>query len=555
MKTALTSLVPKSCLLHRTLAHPLRRYSHTYVTTNAPPHQDLINANHYINVQAKRGQLQLAHKTFAKMPQRNVVSWTALISGYAQHRDLDQCFHLFSQMLFHYRPNDFAYASVLSVCDYKRGLQVHGLALRTGFDSWIYVANALVMMYWKNSCGTGLEAWRVFDAMDFRNLVTYNSMITGLGMHRQEDKAMTLLIKMHRRGVEFDRTTLLTLITLLSGLSEDSDQIVGLKFCLQLHSCSIKTGLALDVGVATALIKGYSVLARELSACHKLFLETSAIDRDIVLWTGIMTACVERDPEQAVVLFNQLRREDLCPDCYVISVLLKACANLVMERTASAAHGHVIVAGFLNVLELSNALIHAYARCGLIYTVEQVFAEMPKRDIISWNSMLKAYAVHGKAVNALDLFREMDVAPDETTFVALLSSCSHAGMVKQGTEIFDAMGNKYGIVPQLDHYACMVDILGRAGHLSEAEKIIKQMPMPPDYVVWSAFLGACRKHGDTKAASFASSKLNELDPKKSLGYVLMSNIYCAANGFDEGGITRTKMNKVGVRKEPGLSWT
>ncbi|KAI3464257.1 hypothetical protein Pfo_020920 [Paulownia fortunei] len=477
MRTALTSLVPKPCLRHLPLAQPLRHYFHNHITATPPP-PDLCSANHFINTHAKRGQLHLAHQWFAQMPHKNVVSWTVLISGYAQHGKLDQCFRLFSQMLSHHRPNDFAYASLLSVCDYWRGLQVHGLALRTGFDAWIYVANALMAMYWKNSCNAGVEAWRVFDEMDFRNLVTYNSMITGLGMHEQG----------------------------------------------------------------------------EIGACHKLFLETSGMDRDLVLWTGIMTACAERDPDQALILFNQMRREDLCPDCYVFSVLLKACANLVTERNASAVHCQVIIGGFVNVLELYNALIHAYARCGSINNAKQVFYEMSLRDIVSWNSMLKAYAVHGKAEAALNFFKQMDVAPDETTFVALLSSCSHAGMVKEGTKIFDTMYEKYGVVPQLDHYACMVDILGRAGHLSEAEKIIRQMPMQPDYVIWSAFLGACRKHGETKAANLASSKLKELDPENSLGYVLISNIYCSAHSFDEGGFIRTNMNRVGVRKEPGLSW-
>ncbi|KAL9173581.1 hypothetical protein ABFS82_03G124700 [Erythranthe guttata] len=562
MRIALTSVAPKQCYLHlitlnlNHLIQTLARFMHTDITTNLTPPPDLYSANHLINLHAKRGQLDLAHQLFAQMPHRNIVSWTILVSGYAQHRKSEQCFRLFSQMLSHYKPNDFAYASLLSVCDYWRGLQVHGLALRTGFDAWIYVANALMAMYWKNSCNPSRDAWRLFDAMEFRNLVTYNSMIAGLGMQEQGDKAMTLFIRMLRDGIVFDRTTLLSLVSSLCGPNQGSDKVVGgLLCCLQLHSCGIKTGLALDVGVATALIKGYSVLAAEIGACHKLFFETNGLDRDLVLWTGIMTVSAEREPEQALILFNQMRKEDLCPDCYVFSVLLKACANLVTEATTSAVHCRVIVAGFANLLDLDNSLIHAYARCGSIDKAKRIFYEMSLRDIVSWNSMLKAYAVHGKAEAALSFFKQMDVVPDETTFVALLSSCSHAGMVEEGTKIFDTMYEKYGIVPQLDHYACMVDILGRAGLLTEAENIIRKMPMEPDYVIWSAFLGACRKHGETKAASLASSKLKELDPENSLGYVMISNIYCSVNSFDEGGSIRTKMNRVGVKKEPGLSWT
>nr|AYM00705.1 pentatricopeptide repeat protein [Salvia miltiorrhiza] len=550
MNIALKSVAPKNCY---TTSQAIRRYMQPHTISQPPP--DLVAANNAINAHAKRGDLHVAHQLFAEMPHRNIYSWTILISGYAQRGKMEHCFRLFSQMLSHHRPNEFAYASLLSVCDHCHGLQVHGLAFKTGFDAWIYVANALIALYWKNiRCSAGVEAWRVFEGMNFRNLVTYNSMIKGLGMHHRGHEAMVLFVRMLcDDGLEFDRTTLLTLI---SSLSVGSENDMGLKCCLQLQSTSIKTALNLDVGVATSLIKCYSTLSGDVGACRKLFLETSVVDRDIVMWTGVMAASVERDPAQVVVLFNQMRWEDdFYPDCYVFTVLLKACANLVTESAAAAVHGQVVRAGFLNVLELDNALIHAYSRCGSVDNAERVFHDMSSRDVVSWNSMLKAYAVHGKAETALDLFAQMDVAPDDATFVALLTSCSHAGMVKEGIEMFDTMRERYGIAPQLDHYACMVDILGRFGRLSEAENIIRNMPMQPDCVIWSAFLGGCRKHGETEAAELASQKLQELDPDNSLGYVMISNIYCSANSFGEGGLIRKKMDKAGVRKEPGLSWT
>ncbi|XP_047980804.1 pentatricopeptide repeat-containing protein At1g71420 isoform X2 [Salvia hispanica] len=492
----------------------IRRHIH-------PPPPELIATNNVINSHAKRGNLQLAHQMFAQMPHKNIFSWTILISGYAQRGKLEQCFRLFSQMLPHHRPNEFAYASLLSVCDHRHGLQVHGLASKTGFDAWIYVANALIAFYWKNSCSVGTEAWRVFQDMNFRNLVTYNSMIKGLGMQEQGHKAMILFGKMLSDGLDFDHATLLSLISSLCVMNVGSEKAMVLQSCLRLlHCVSIKTGLNLDVGVATSLVKGYSALSGDVGACREVFLETRAMDRDVVLWTGVMTASVERDPARVLVFFNQMRREgDFYPDCYVFTMLLKACANLVTERAAAAVHSQVVRAGFVNVLELDNALIHAYSRCGSVDNAEQVFYEMSSRDVVSWNSILKAYAVHGKAETALDFFRQMNVAPDEATFVALLSSCSHAGMVKEGTNIFDTMREKY------------------------------------DSVIWSAFLGACRKHGETKAAQLASRKLQELDPDNSLGYVMISNIYCSANSFGEGDLIRKKMDKAGVRKEPGLSWT
>ncbi|KAL2458107.1 Pentatricopeptide repeat-containing protein [Abeliophyllum distichum] len=522
-------------------------------TTSAPDR--LYADNHLITKHARCGQLEDARQLFEQMPQKNIVTWTSLVSGYAQHGKVDQCFSLFSEMLSHYRPNDFGYASVLSACDYSRGVQVHSLALKSGFYSWVYVANALITMYWKNSSDARVEAWKVFDNMEFRNLVTYNSMIAGFCMHEQGYKAMSFFITMCRDGFGLDLATLLSLLSSLHGGDEGSCYFVGLQCCLQLHCVGIKTGLALDVRLVTALVKAYSTLGGEVDDCNKLFLETSGLHRDVVLWTGIMTAFVERDPGQALFLFNQLRREGICLDCYVYSTILKACAGFVTERHASALHCQVIKAGFVDVIALENVLVHAYARCGSIDKAKSVFDEMKLRDIVSWNSMLKAYAMHGKAGAALKLFDQMDVKEDEATFVALLSACSHAGLVDEGTKIFDTMYEKHGIFPQLDHYACIVDILGRAGQVRQAEKIIRQMPMQPDYVVWSSLLGACRKYGEAHLANLASSKLKELDPKNSLGYVLLSNICCSTGSFDEAGIIRKKMDGVGVRKEPGLSWT
>ncbi|EPS73292.1 hypothetical protein M569_01463, partial [Genlisea aurea] len=495
---------------------------------------------------AKRGDLDLAQNVFDQMPRKNVVSWTILISGYSQRGMFSRCFDLLSKMLLHrFKPNDFAYASVLSVCDHFAGRQVHGLALKTGFDSWIYVANALISMYWKSS---GAEAFKVFDSIHHPNAVTYNSMISGSAMCGEDNKPMILFRRMCREGIRFDRTTLLSSI---SGGIDDSHIC-----CSQLHSLSIRSGLETDAGVATALIKAYSVAGEEIEHCHKIFSEISSENRDIVVWTGIISACSEKDPDRALLHFNQMRRENLNPDSYVFLMMIKACSNLVTVKNASALHSLVISSGFQSVTQLGSVLIHAYARSGSLACAQKVFDEIPNRDLVSWNSILKAYAVHGKADAAMNLFfTQMNVAPDETTFTALLTSCSHAGLIDDGAELFDAMYQKYGIAPQLDHYACMVDIFGRAGHLPEAENIIRQMPMEPDYVIWSALLGACRKHGHTKLAELASSKLKLLNPRNSLSYVQISNLYCSSNSFNEGSSVRGRMIRSGIRKEPGLSWT
>ena len=515
---------------------------------NPNPDFDLFLTNHIVNMYSKCGSLDYARQLFDEMPERNIVSWTALVSGYAQHDRPDGCFKVFREMLVWHRPTEFAFASVISACggDGDCGRQVHALALKTSFDSCVFVGNALIMMYCR-SCGGADEAWSVYESMEFPNLVSWNSMIAGFQVCGYGNRALELFSQMHFSGVRFDRATL---VSILSCLCEMGD---GLEYCFRLQCLIIKTGFISEIEVATAMVKAYSSLGGEVSDCYKIFLELDG-RQDVISWTGIIAAYAERDPEEAILLFRQFLRECLAPDRHMFSIVLKACAGLATEWHALAVQSHVLKVGFEDDTVLANALIHACARCGSIALSKQAFDTMISRDTVSWNSMLKAYAMHGQGKEAFQLFSQMDAQPDGATFVALLSACSHAGMVEEGTKIFETMSNNHGIVPQLDHYACMVDILGRAGRISEAKELIDKMPMEPDSVVWSALLGGCRKHGETKLAKLAAAKLKELDPNNSLGYVLMSNIFSTDGCFNEAGLIRKEMEGKTARKEPGLSW-
>ncbi|KAK9941543.1 hypothetical protein M0R45_007247 [Rubus argutus] len=404
-------------------------------------------------------------------------------------------FSLFAGPLVHYRPNEYAFASVLSSCadsyDDGYGRQVHALALTMSLDAYVCVANAFITMHSKICDHLG-----VYDGFSVVDL-----------------ELKLLICLMHLYGLGFDRATLLSVFSSLNG-SNSLDDFVVTKFCYQLHCLTIKTGFILKIEVVTALVKAYSDLGGDIANCYMLFSEISC-HRDIVAWTGIMTTFAECDLEESLSLFRQFHKENLAPDRYTFSIVLKAFASLAMERHALAVHSQVIKAGFGGDTVLANALIHAYARCGSISLSKQVFDGIEFRDVVLWNTMLKAYALYGQATEALQVFSQMDIEPDSTTFVSLLCACSHAGLVDQGTRIFDSMLERYGIVPLCDHYACMVDILGRAGQVGEAEKLVSRMPMEPDSVVWGALLGSCRKPGNTQLAKLAADRLKELDPEAS----------------------------------------
>ncbi|KAF3525043.1 hypothetical protein F2Q69_00051401 [Brassica cretica] len=502
----------QACAEQRNLRHGVTLHHHM-LSHPCSYSQDLFLANHLITMYTKCGKISYARKVFDEMPERNVVSWTSLITGYAKlGNEQEEGFSLFSDMLSHCLPNEFAVSSVLTSCRYETGKQVHGLALKLGLHCSVYVANALISMYGRcRDVVAGYEAWTVFEAMEFKNLVTWNSMIAAFQCCNLGKEAVGVFMRMRSVGVGFDRATLL------------------------------------NTEVATALVKVYSEVLGEFSECYKLFMEMSHC-RDIVAWTGIITAFAVYDPEMAIHLFGQLRQEKLSPDWYTFSSVLKACAGLVTARQALTIHAQVIKGGFGADTVLNNSLIHAYAKCGSLDLCKRVFDDMDSRDVVSWNSMLKAYSLHGQVDSILPVFQQMDIKPDSATFIALLSACSHAGRVEEGMKIYRSMFEEPETLPQLNHYACVIDMLGRAERFTEAEEVIKQMPMVPDAVVWSALLGSCRKHGNTHLGKLAADKLKELEPTNSLSYIQMSNIYSAEGSFNEAGKSRkemeTEINKI-----------
>ncbi|XP_077236112.1 tetratricopeptide repeat (TPR)-like superfamily protein [Tasmannia lanceolata] len=536
----------QACAQHRCLREGRTLHHHMLASNH---HPDLFVSNHLINMYAKCGCLEFAHQLFDEMPHRNLVSWTALLTGYEQNGRPQDCFRLFARMISHHLPNEFAFASILTSRaaskDGNGGRQVHTLAVKTSFDAYVYVGNALITMY--SSCIDSDGGWSIFQTMNCHNLITWNSMIAGFQLCGRGDRSLELFSRMHREGIGFDRATL---VSVISSCSDNA--LSSLEQCQQLHSLVTKSGFVSELEIGTSLVKAYSKFGGSAHDCYRVFSETK--HRDIVSWTGIITSCAEREPEEALFLFGRLWMDGLEPDRYTFSIIVKACAALATEHHGLAVHGQIVKAGFEDDVVLANALVHAYARCGAIDLSERVFDQMPVRDTVSWNSMIKAYAIHGQGNEALKLFEQMNIQPDGATFVGLLSACSHAGLLNQGIEIFDTMLKNYEIAPQREHYACAVDILGRAGRLTEAEELVNQMPMEPDSVVWSALLGACRKHGETKIAERASRKLIELEPTNSIGYILMSNIYCAKGSFTDAGFIRKEMKYWRTKKEPGLSW-
>lgn len=307
---------------------------------------------------------------------------------------------------------------------------------------------------------------------------------------------------------------------------------------------------------ATALISGYA-RAGMATAARAVF--DAMRERDLVAWTAMVAGYVDCGrPREALALFNEMRARGVRPDGVAVLGAISACAELGAPAAARWVHRLADRGGFLQATPVGNALVAMHAKCGSLAAARRVFDAMPHRNVISWTAMIHGYAMHGDGAAALrefDRMKSAGVEPNEVTFLGLLYACAHAGLVDDGRRVFAAMATAHGIAAKVEHYGCMVDLLGRAKLLQEAMELIEGMPFEPNVVVWGALLAACRVHGELQLGETAARKILELDPDHDGAYVLLSNIYAGAGRWAAVAEVRKTMKARGLAKERGCSWT
>lgn len=279
---------------------------------------------------------------------------------------------------------------------------------------------------------------------------------------------------------------------------------------------------------------------------------------DVVSWTTMITGYVQNGhANDAVKLFRQILLVDMKLDPIIITSVLAAIASLAALQQGKEIHGYTIRRGILANVFVGSALIDMYAKCGNVDIAQKVFYQLPEKNVVSWTAMIVGYGMHGLSGDAFTFFSQMQQAgikPNHITFIGLLSACSHAGLVDKGRQYFDCMTKDYCIKPQIDHYACMIDILGRAGHLDEALRFLNMMPLEPGPAIWGSILGACRIYRNIKLGKLAAEHLFDLEPNNPGNYVLLSNIYASAGKWDDVKSVRKMMEDIGLEKRPGCSW-
>lgn len=492
-------------------------------------------------------------EVFDKKSQCNLDYWNSLISEAYHSRNAEESFRLFERMrLKNVEPNSVTAINLLrssvDLNSLKLGKFVHCLAVVNNLCGDLLMNTALLSMYVK--LGALQDAEQLFNKMPEKDSVVWNIMISENSRNGQPKKSLQLLRHMVSSGV---RPDLFTAIPAISSIS----QLKAIEWGKQIHAHVIRNGSDYQVSVYNSLIDMYCECNRLCSA-QKIFDMVSK--KTQVSWSAMIKGYVTHDQFlDALALFSKMKYDGNRVDFVSVINILPACVNVGALENVKCLHGYSIKVGLDSCPSLNTAIFVSYAKCGCIEIARKLFDEekTTSKDAIMWNSIINAYAKHGDWHRCFNLYEQMKwlkVKPDHVTFLGLLTACVNSGLVEEGKNCFKEMKETYCFQPNQEHYACMVNLLGRAGHINEAKEFVKTMPFKPDAQIWGPLLSACKMHRDPKVAELAAENLITMEPRNAGNYILLSNIYAAAGKWDKVAKMRSVLRDKGLKKTPGSSW-
>ncbi|XP_009365211.2 pentatricopeptide repeat-containing protein At2g29760, chloroplastic-like [Pyrus x bretschneideri] len=489
----------------------------------------------------KINSLDYARSVFDQIEQPTLVSWNVLIKCYVGNQRSHDAVVLFYELVHELVPDNFTVPCVIKGCArlnaIEEGKQIHGLVLKIGLGLDKFVQSSLVSLYSK--CGEIGLARKVFDEMRDRDLVTWNSLVDGYARCGEVEVAMELFDQMQERD-------LFSWTVLVDGLSKCGKvEMAREVFDRMPNRNSVSWN---------AMINGY-MKAGDFETARQLFSGMPA--RDVITWNS-MIAGYEFNGRfmEALELFHEILKEDVMPSHATLVSALSAVSGLAILGKGRWIHSFMVKHGFELDGVLGTSLIDMYSKCGSIENALTVFRAIHRKKLGHWTSIIVGLGMHGMADQVLELFLEMrknGMQPHAITFIGVLNACSHAGLVDLGRFYFNLMTNDYGIEPTIEHYGCFVDILCRAGCLDEAKNVIESMPMKPNKVIWMSLLSGARNHGNVELGDYAARHLIEVSPDTIGCYVVLSNMYAAADQWEKVSQVREMMRTRGVKKDPGCS--
>ena len=504
-----------------------------------------------LDMYTKNGKIFEGRRVFHEMPMRNVVSWTAIITGLVRAGYNKEALVYFSEMWrSRVEYDSYTFAIALKACAdsgaLNYGREIHVQAMKKGFDVSSFVANTLATMY--NKCGKLEYGLTLFEKMSMRDVVSWTTIITTLVQMGQEECAVQAFIRMRESNVSPNEYTFAAVISGCANLAR-------IEWGEQLHALILHLGLAASLSVENSIMTMYAKCG-QLTSSSVIFHEMTR--RDIVSWSTIIAGYSQGGHvSEAFELLSWMRMEGPKPTEFALASVLSACGNMAILEHGKQLHAYVLSIGLEHTAMVLSALINMYCKCGSIEEASRIFDAAENDDIVSWTAMINGYAEHGYSREVIDLFEKIPrvgLRPDSVTFIGVLSACSHAGLVDLGFRYFNAMSKKYQISPSKEHYGCMIDLLCRAGRLSDAEHMIEAMPFHRDDVVWSTLLRACRVHGDVERGRRTAERILQLEPNCAGTHITLANIYASKGKWREAADIRKLMKSKGVIKEPGWSW-
>ncbi|CAL9112866.1 unnamed protein product [Musa acuminata var. zebrina] len=431
----------------------------------------------------------------------------------------------------------------------KEGENIHSLSLKLGFESENFVLNSLIHMY--SVCGLHVAARRVFDLAEdsARDVVSWSSMISGYLQVGLCQEALSVFGNMVRRSITMD------VITPVSALIA-CGRIGAIEPGRRIHALVVIYGFDLNCFLGSSLINMYTGCGY-IEDARKLFDRIP--ERNVVCWTSMISGYTQSGQfRESIELFREMQMAGVRAEDPTVASVVSSCAQLGAHAQGRNIHKYCDVNNIGKLLSVKNALIDMYSKCGDIQRAFEVFQGLAQKDVISWTVMISGLALNGYPKEALDLFSEMEISdeamPNEITFLGVLTACSHGGFVEKGYHYFNKMVHRYGLMPQIEHYGCIVDLLGRANLLEEAKKFIKEMPIKPDVVIWRLLLFACRGKENVNLAEYAAERILELEPRRCAGHVLLSNIYAVSSRWSDVNKVRGVMRNWSIHKIPGCSF-
>ncbi|XP_047318539.1 pentatricopeptide repeat-containing protein At2g34400 [Impatiens glandulifera] len=490
---------------------------------------------------------------FSHIPKPNEYTYNIMIRGLTTTwKKYDIALNLYYKMkILGLKPDNFTYPFLFISCAnllaLDHGRLAHSMILRCGLNFDDHTSHSLITMY--AQCGDVGYARQVFDEITEKDLVSWNSMIAGYSKMGFAGDAVDLFQKMKDEGFHPNE---MTLVSVLGACGDLGDLNMGRSL-----ECFVEeNNIAVNSYIGSALISMFSK-SGDVSSAKRVFDEMKK--KDVITWNAMITGYAQNGlSNEAIQLFNSMKTAGLKPNKITLVGVLSACASIGSLELGKYICAYASENGLLNEVYVATALIDMYAKCGSVDDAFAIFQTMPEKNKVSWNAMISALAFHGRAEESLSLFTRMEkegrVSPDDITFVAVLSACVHAGLVNEGKRLFNLMSTSFGLVPKVEHYSCMVDLLARSGRLNEAWDLIGKMPGKPDEVLLGALLGACQKFKNTDVGEKAMKLLLTIEASNSGNYIISSKMYANLRRWDDSAKMRVLMKEQGVAKTPGCSW-